>query len=94
VRLPDTDPRLHSTYSAAGFNVNVPILNGSLYAARRSEAELRAAGSRKRRRGSGRAGCRAGAGGVARSNTAFRRFDVTARLVAKRAGFAAGADAL
>jgi outer membrane protein len=36
--LPATDPRLHGTYSAAGVNVSVPILNGKLYAARRGEA--------------------------------------------------------
>ncbi len=40
--LPATDPRLHATYSAAGVNVSVPILNGKLYSARQSEAELRA----------------------------------------------------
>jgi len=40
--LPATDPRLHTTYSAAGINVNIPVLNGKLYAARQSEAELRA----------------------------------------------------
>src|SRR6185295_12846260 len=40
--LPAADPRLHSTYSAAGLNVSVPLLNGGLLAARRSEAEFRA----------------------------------------------------
>jgi outer membrane protein len=45
--LPDTDPRLKGTYSAAGFNVNIPILNGNLYAARRTEAELRAQAAEK-----------------------------------------------
>lgn len=81
--LPATDPRLHSTYSAAGVNVTVPVLNGKLYAARRSEAELRAQAvgrdvedltvqiSEQVR--------------VAwlEANTAFRRLGVTARLVAQ-----------
>src|ERR1041385_5500854 len=81
--LPVTDPRLHSTYSAAGINVNVPILNGKLYSARQSEAELRAQAldrdvddltlqiSEQVR--------------VAwlEANTAFRRLDVTARLVSQ-----------
>jgi outer membrane protein len=40
--LPATDPRLHGTYSAAGVNVSIPILNGKLYSARHTEAELRA----------------------------------------------------
>ena len=40
--LPDTDSRLHSIYSAAGINVNIPILNGNLYSERHSEARLRA----------------------------------------------------
>ena len=81
--LPVTDPRLHETYSAAGVNVSIPILNGKLFAARRTEAQLRADAldrdvddltvqiSEQVR--------------VAwlEANTAFRRLDVTARLVAQ-----------
>jgi outer membrane protein len=81
--LPATDPRLHETYSAAGVNVSIPILNGKLFAARRTEAQLRADAldrdvddltvqiSEQVR--------------VAwlDANTAFRRLDVTARLVAQ-----------
>jgi len=81
--LPATDPRLHQTYSAAGVNVSVPILNGKLYSARQTEAELRAQAldrdvetltleiSEQVR--------------VAwlQANTAFRRLDMTARLVAQ-----------
>jgi outer membrane protein len=81
--LPATDPRLHDTYSAAGVNVSIPVFNGKLYAARRTEAQLRAEAldrdvddltvqiSEQVR--------------VAwlQANTAFRRLDVTARLVAE-----------
>lgn len=81
--LPATDPRLHGTYSAAGVNVSVPLLNGRLYAARQSEAQLRAEAldrdvddltlqvSEQVR--------------VAwlEANTSFRRLAVTARLVAQ-----------
>jgi len=81
--LPATDPRLKGTYSAAGVNVSVPIFNGHLFSARRTEAELRADAASK---------------DVAdltvqiseqvriawlEANTAFRRLDATARLVAE-----------
>jgi outer membrane protein len=81
--LPDADPRLRSTYSAAGVNVNVPVFNGNLYAARRSEAELRAAAADKDLEDlvvqvSGQVRV-----AWLEANTAFRRLDVTARLVAQ-----------
>ncbi len=41
--IPAGDHRLPESYSAAGINVNIPILNGGLYSARRREAEQRAA---------------------------------------------------
>jgi outer membrane protein len=41
---------LNSRYAALGFNVNVPLTNGDLYAARRSEAALRADAERQRLR--------------------------------------------
>jgi outer membrane protein len=40
---PAHDPGYHGdNYAAAGVNLNIPIFNGGLFAARRSEAELRA----------------------------------------------------
>ena len=39
---PYRDQVLNEHYSAAGFNVTVPIFNGGLYSARRSEAMYRA----------------------------------------------------
>ncbi len=40
--LPFHDYTLHDSYAAAGFNLNVPILNGGLFAARRNEAQIEA----------------------------------------------------
>ncbi len=83
--LPVTDPRLRQTYGAAGVNVNIPILNGHLYAARQTEAELRAQAADK--------DVEAIAVQVAEqvrlawieASNAFRRLDVTARLVQQAA---------
>jgi len=44
---PVMDGPLPSTYAAAGVNVNIPIFNGGLFAARRSEAELRASAAQR-----------------------------------------------
>jgi outer membrane protein len=79
--LPATDPRLHDTYSAVGVNVNIPILNGRLYTARQNEAELRAQAVNKDVED-----LTVQISGQVRTawleaNTAFRRLDVTARLV-------------
>ena len=41
--VPAGDPRLPDSYSAAGLNITVPILNGGLFSARRAEAEEHAA---------------------------------------------------
>ena len=40
--LPFHDHTLHDSYAAAGFNLNIPILNGGLFTARRSEAQFEA----------------------------------------------------
>lgn len=80
---PVRDERLPETYSAAGFNVNIPVLNGGLFKARREEAESHAAAANK--------DVEALAIQVARdvqvawlsANDAFDRLDVTARMVAE-----------
>jgi outer membrane protein len=41
-QVPFHDHTLQDSYAAAGFNLNIPIFNGGLFAARRSEAELEA----------------------------------------------------
>jgi outer membrane protein len=48
--VPAHDENLHGRYAAAGINITVPVLNGSLFAARRSEADLRALASAERLR--------------------------------------------
>jgi outer membrane protein len=79
--IPAGDPRLPVDYSAAAVNVNIPIFNGGLFSARHREAEQKAAAAD--------ADVRDLAIQVSRevnvawlgANTAFRRLDVTARLV-------------
>jgi outer membrane protein len=81
--IPQHLAAFRGNYGAAGLNINIPILNGGLYAARRAEADLRA---------------RAAADDVQdlsiqiardvrlawlEANTAYRRLDVMARLVAE-----------
>lgn len=80
---PVHDPRIQETYSAAGVNVNIPVLNGGLVRARREEAESRAAAADK--------DVQALSVQIARdvrvawldANDAFQRLDVTARMVAE-----------
>ena len=48
--VPAHDTNLHGRYAAAGINITVPVFNGSLFAARRSEAELRAQAAAERLR--------------------------------------------
>ena len=40
--IPFHDHTLHDSYAAVGFNLNIPVFNGGLFAARRAEAELEA----------------------------------------------------
>ncbi len=80
---PVRDERVPGTYSAAGFNLNIPVLNGGLFKARREEAESRAAAAGK--------DVQALSVRIARdvriawlnANDSFQRLDVTARLVAQ-----------
>jgi outer membrane protein len=81
--LPDTDPRLKGTYSAAGFNVSIPILNGKLFAARRTEAELRAQAAQRDVEDLTVQISEQVRLAWLEANTAFRRLEVTARLVAE-----------
>jgi len=41
-QVPYHDHTLHDDYAAAGFNLNIPVFNGGLFAARRAEADLEA----------------------------------------------------
>jgi outer membrane protein len=79
--LPATDPRLRETYSAVGVNVSIPIWNGKLYSARQSEAELRAQAADKDVEDLTLQVSEQVRVAWLEANTAFRRMDVTARLV-------------
>jgi outer membrane protein len=83
--LPTHDDRLHGTYSAAAVNLNIPILNGGLFAARRTEAELRAKAASSDVQDLTVLIARDVRLAWLEANTAFRRLDVTARLVQETA---------
>ena len=79
--LPATDPRLHEIYNAAGINVAVPILNGRLFSARQTEAELRAQAAQKDVEDLKVTVSEQVRVAWLEANTAFRKLDVSARLV-------------
>ena len=79
--LPATDPKLHGTYSAAGVNVSIPVWNGKLFSARQAQAEFRAGAlDRQVDDLTVQVSEQVRLAWLA-ANTAFRRLDVTARLV-------------
>jgi outer membrane protein len=80
---PVHDDRLSESYSAAGVNVSIPILNGGLFKARRQEAELHAAAASKDAQEVALQIARDVRVAWLDANDAFRRLDVTARLVAE-----------
>jgi outer membrane protein len=80
---PIRDDRLPETYSAAGVNLNIPVLNGGLFKARRQEAESRAAEAAKDVQDLSVQIARDVRVAWLDANDAFRRLDVTARMVAQ-----------
>lgn len=80
---PVRDDRLPETYSAAGVNLNIPVLNGGLFKARREEAESRAAAAAKDVQDLALRIARDVRIAWLDADDAFRRLDVTARLVAQ-----------
>lgn len=80
---PLRDERLQETYSAAGINVNVPVLNGGLFRAQREEADARAAAADKDVQDLSVQIARDVRVAWLDANDAFRRLDVTARMVAQ-----------
>ncbi len=80
---PVRDPRLPESYSAAGINVNIPVLNGGLFKARREEAESHAAAAAKDVEDLSVLIARDVRIAWLDANNAFRRLDVTARMVAE-----------
>lgn len=80
---PIRDDRLPETYSAAGIIVNIPVLNGGLFKARRQEAESRAAAAAKDVEALSVQIARDVRVAWLNANDSFRRLDVTARMVAE-----------
>jgi outer membrane protein len=80
---PWRDDRLRESYSAAGVNVSVPILNGGLFGARSAEAALHAASAEKDAQRAALEIARDVRVAWLTASDAFRRLDVTARLVAQ-----------
>lgn len=80
---PVRDDRLPETYSAAGVNLNIPVLNGGLFKARRQEAESRAAEAAKDVQDLSVQIARDVRVAWLDANDTFRRLDVTARMVAQ-----------
>lgn len=81
--VPFHDHTLHDNYAAAGFNLNIPILNGGAFRARQAEAELEA---NARTRDTEELRLEVGEqvrDSWYRANEAYRSLDVTARLVAQ-----------
>lgn len=79
--VPARDPRLPESYSAAGINVSIPILNGGLFSARRAEAEERAIAADNDVVALSNEVARQVRDAWLAANTAARRLEVTARLL-------------
>src|SRR6266446_3186639 len=79
--LPAHDDKLHGSYSGIGLNVSIPVLNGSLYSARRTEADLRAQAAAQDVRDLEIRIERDVKVAWFNATNAFRRLDVTTRLL-------------
>jgi outer membrane protein len=82
-QIPYHDHTLHDNYAAAGFNLNIPVFNGNLFAARHAEAELE---SQARTRDTQQLKLQVNEqvrNSWYRADEAYRSLDVTARLVAQ-----------
>ncbi len=82
---PVHDDRIQGTYAAAGVNVNIPLLNGGLFAARRAEADAHAAAADRDVQDLSLRIARDVRVAWLDANDAFQRLDVTMRLVAQAA---------
>jgi outer membrane protein len=82
---PYRDSTLNEHYSAAGFNVSVPVFNGGLYSARRSEAAYRAQAADQALRDLENRVARDVTLAWVQTRTAYQRVDLTNQLVAQAA---------
>ena len=81
--VPFHDHTLHDNYAAAGFNLNVPVFNGGLYAARRTEADLEATARTRDVQQLKLEVSEQVRDAWYQADEAYRSLDVTARLVAQ-----------
>ena len=79
--IPTHDGRLQDSYRAAGLNVSVPVFNGGLFAARRTESNLRAQAAAKDVEQAAVLVARDVRVAWQQSTTAFKGLALTARLV-------------
>jgi outer membrane protein len=79
--VPVGDSRLATSYSAAGVNVTIPILNGGLFSARQQEAEQRAIAADQDVRDLAIQISREVRVAWLEANTAWRQIQVTGRLL-------------
>jgi outer membrane protein len=80
-QIPYHDHTLHDSYAAAGFNLNIPVFNGGLFAARRTEAQLEATARTRDTEALRLQVNEQVRDAWYRADEAYRSLDVTARLV-------------
>jgi outer membrane protein len=81
--VPYRDHTLHDNYAAAGFNLNIPVFNGGLFAARRAEAEQEANARSRDVQELQLEVSEQVRDAWYRADEAYKSLDVTARLVAQ-----------
>ena len=81
--IPVHDENLRGRYAAAGVNVTIPVLNGSLFAARRTEADLRAQAASERVRDAENRVAHDVNVAWLNANNAFQRIGLTNELLAQ-----------
>jgi outer membrane protein len=79
--IPEHTSQLRDRYAAAGVNVSVPIFNGHLFSARRTEAELRAQAQAQTLRSLENRVAHDVTTALLNANTAYQRLALTAELV-------------
>jgi outer membrane protein len=82
-QIPFHDHTLQDNYAAAGFNLNIPIFNGGLFAARRAEAQYEANARSQDVKQFHLEVTEQVRNSWQRASEAFQSLDVTARLVAQ-----------
>jgi outer membrane protein len=83
--IPAHPQNLNGRYAAAGLNITLPVLNGGAFAARRAEAEFRARASERETDNLALEVATAVRVAWFEADSAWRRLEVTARLVEQAA---------